>query len=87
MRPVMPLIIEVSLAKFVVLLSVPTQKSVGVDSTCRLHTVLPNCERVVAVRVRLRSFYYGLSARVFQHVGVELFVEGPSSHLARRKLL
>jgi hypothetical protein len=57
MRPVIPLIFEVSLAKLVVPFAIPTQKSVGVDGIFRLYTILPYREGVVAVRMRLRSFH------------------------------
>jgi hypothetical protein len=51
MRPVVPLIFEVSLAKFVVPFAIPTQKSVGVDGIFRLYMILPYRERVIAVWV------------------------------------
>jgi len=82
MRPVMPLIFEVSLAKLVVLFAIPTQKSVGVDGIFRLYMILPYRERVVAVRMRLRSFHYGCSFRVFQRVAAEFSVVGSRSHRA-----
>ncbi len=87
MRPVMPLIFEVSLAKLVVPFAIPTQKSVGVDGIFRLYTILPYRERVVAVRVRLRSFHYGCSFRVFQRVAAEFSVVGPSNHFGGVKVL